>query len=884
MNKSLLITEFLQDAVLRFKDKAVLQAKMEGGGWVRFTYHELEEQSRRIAVFLIKEGFKKGDRACLISENCPEWAFVYFGIIYAGLTCVPVDPQSSREEIENILSDSNAKVIFCSGKVFVDKIRLKVAQNTAFKVILLNAINEKEIKNISLHGISCPEITPQDIASLIYTSGTTGKPKGVLLSHSNICSNFLSLQKTGIYSSSDNFLAILPLYHTYAFMATLVVPLFSGAKVTFCYSLNSVDIVKAIHESKVTVFAAVPQVLSMIHKGIFERLKRLPFLFKPFVFPYIRLKVRRKFKGLKFLISGGARLDPKINRDLYKIGLKVIEGYGLTETSPVVTLNPPEKIKFGSAGKPIPDIEVKILNPNKDGIGQVLIKGPNVMQGYYRRPDLTKEALKDSWFYSADLGFIDKEGYLFLSGRESEVIVLSSGKNIYPEELEEYYLRSPYIKEICIVAHEEKVFGRSREVLFAVIVPDLDFFSKAREPNIRDKIRWELDNSGKGLPSYRHIMGFTLTNKELPRTVLKKIKRHEVKEIYLCSLKKNDSFAEEALPQDKAILEKKHAGKIIRYISSHVNKPVHPHSHLEIDLGIDSLAKVELGLGLEALLGIEMPDELFYAVSTVRDLIAAVENITGGLTAEIPQPMVNRKGWDEILKEAPLLKTKEAIKLEFGVLEHAVTIVFKYTFLLFFKVFWFLRVRGRENLSPQGPFLICPNHASYLDGLFIFCSLPFKVAMNTYFLGFQQIFEHPYLKWGNRIARMISIDAATHLTEAMQAVSYVAGLKKIICIFPEGMRSIDEKVKDFKKGVGILIKELNIPVVPAYIRGSHHSWPRGSRLPRFHPVEVTFGKPVTFKELEKNFEDSAGFSDDYDKAAKALREEVLKISGNKGIL
>ncbi|MBM3284227.1 long-chain fatty acid--CoA ligase, partial [Candidatus Gottesmanbacteria bacterium] len=537
-------------------------------------------------------GFKKGDFAALILENRPEWAMIYLGIIRAGLSCVPLDPQLSVDEIKNLIQDCGAKIIFASYEIFAQKVKLTVEQ-TRIKAVVLET-DEIKIKNTSYENICWPEVNPSDIASLIYTSGTTGKPKGVLLSHKNFCSNFNSIQKMNLVFGSDNFLSILPLYHSYSFTVTLLVPLFLGAKVTYCTSFKSDEFSQIIKEAGVTILVGVPQIFSLLHKAIFERIKRIPILLRPFILPIIRLKLRQQFGSLRISVSGGARLEPKMGRDLTRLGLKIIEGYGSTETSPVVTFNPKEKVKFGSVGKSIPGVEIKISNPDRKGVGEVLIKGPNVMEGYFKQPELTAEVIKGGWLYSGDLGYIDKEGYLYLVGREKEIIVLSSGKNIYPEELEEYYSQSPYMKEICIMHKQEKIFGYLKDSLFAVIVPNLEFFAQKKETNIREKIRWDLETLGRKLAPYQHIMGFMLTKEELPRTALRKLKRYAVREKYLQEkplIVMKEVFSEE----DLTILNKDIAKPIIQYVSKEVNKPVNLDSHLEIDLGIDSLTRVELG-------------------------------------------------------------------------------------------------------------------------------------------------------------------------------------------------------------------------------------------------------------------------------------------------
>ncbi|MBI4972550.1 MAG: AMP-binding protein, partial [Candidatus Omnitrophica bacterium] len=368
------------------------------------------------------------------------------------------------------------KIIFCSENIFHEKLKPHKEKYPLKFVVVDNPnypaqdiVSFSAIENITPETDLLPVVTPQDVVSLIYTSGTTGRPKGVLLTHKNICADFLSLKELNLCLPSDNVLSLLPLYHTYAFMVTLIVPLLMGAEITYALNFKPADLTSIIKEARVSFLVGVPQLFLLVHKAISDQLKKIPLFLRILLQPAINSRLRRRFgKNLRFLVSGGARLEPKIARDLarwLKVGL--IEGYGLTETSPVVTLNPPRKIKFGSVGKPIPEVEIKILNPDKSGIGEVLIKGPNVMPGYFKREDLTAQVIKDGWFYSGDLGYLDKEGYLYLVGRQKEVIVLSSGKNIYPEELEEYYSQCPYIKEICIVSRKEERFGRPIESLSA---------------------------------------------------------------------------------------------------------------------------------------------------------------------------------------------------------------------------------------------------------------------------------------------------------------------------------------------------------------------------------------------------------------------------------
>lgn len=883
----MVIHKIFSKTASRFPGKAALQVKIDDR-WLKFTYKDTDTLSQKIATFLVKEGFKKGDFAGIILENRPEWPIIYLGIIYAGLSAVPLDPQLNPQELRNLINDSSAKIVFSSHRLFKEKIK-EALQGFPVKIVVLGAggikeqgaIDFSQLQSIPPDASCFPEVFPEDIASLIYTSGTTAKPKGVLLSHKNICSNFGSIAQLNLCNSSDTFLSILPLHHTYAFMVTLVVPLFLGATVIYSpLGFKPADLTRIIREAGVSVLVGVPQLFFLLHKAILERIKKIPDFLRFFILSFIRAKVKKEFgASLRLLVSGGARLTPEVGRDLSRLlAVKLIEGYGLTETSPVVTLNPPQKIKFGSVGKSLPGVEIRILNPDASGIGQVLIKGPNVMKGYFNQPDSTREVIKSDWFYSGDLGYIDREGYLFITGREKEVIVLSSGKNIYPEELEEYYSQSPYVKEICILAIQEERFGSLKESLHAVVVPNLEHFQQKNETDIRGKVRWELENLGRNIPAYKHIMGFTVIKEELPRTPLKKLKRYQVRRRYIeKGLLQEQVDTAKSTAEDNADSGQYVIRRLKTYMSAELNKPVSLESHLEIDLGVDSLTRVELGLGLEALFNVKIPDELLHRISTVKEMAVAISDIINKTPqAKELQESAQRK-WYNILTQAPGKDIADKIRIQPCSSDKLFTWLFKGLFLFAFRVFWRLKIEGRQFLPRQGPYIIAPNHASYLDGFAVFVSLPYSVAVNIFFLGYSIIFNHPLVRWLVKMARLIPIDPNLHLIEAMQAVSFVLSRGKIACIFPEGRRSIDDNIGEFKKGVGILIKELDIPVVPVYIKGSHYAWPRGSRLPRLHSLRVIFGKPFSLRQLLKKQEDKA-YGDDYERVADALRKEVINLT------
>ncbi|MDD5655622.1 MAG: AMP-binding protein, partial [Candidatus Omnitrophica bacterium] len=501
--KSFLIHERFEKTAVKSPDKPAIILKKENGTWQTLTYKEVDSLARKAGALLIKEGLKCKDFALLVSENRPEWGITYFGMMRAGVTCVPLDPQLTTAEIDNVINDCQAKAVFVSSKS-VDKISLKT--KAQLKIFVIDEAYLERIGSVPLDGVSWPAVSTQDMASLIYTSGTTGQPKGVMLSHFNFCSNVDSADGMHIVLPPDIMLCILPLYHTYAFTVTLLLALFVGSTTVYLEAANSETLVHSMKEANITLLIGVPQLYNLIHKAIFDKLKKIPPFIQVILTPVIKAKMKKTFgKALRLAVSGGAKLNPKVAADLTRLGFRLIEGYGITEASPTVAFNPIGKVKFGSVGPALPGVSVKIDKPGKNGVGEVLIKGNNIMQGYYKHPEKTAAAVKDGWLYTGDLGYLDKDGYLFLTGRAKDIIVLSSGKNIYPDELEECY-QSPYIKEVCITCRRDD----GQESLFAVVVPNFDYFRLKNEININYKIRWELDTCASSLPSYQHITGFVI--------------------------------------------------------------------------------------------------------------------------------------------------------------------------------------------------------------------------------------------------------------------------------------------------------------------------------------------------------------------------------------
>ena len=862
--------------------------------YVSLSFSKFLETAKEIGYFLIQQGVKKQEAVGLFLENQPNWGCIYFGILFSGAVCVPLDANLATDELENIFNDASVRVVFTS-KTLVDKID---TSRRDLKIILVDGPKEPSfLKDINVPtGFAWPESKVEDLCSLVYTSGTTSQPKGVMLTHHNFSANINSIQQLGLFTDKDNFISMLPLHHSYPFMVNLLIPLFLGARITYVESLASEDILRCIKEANITVVSAVPQFFNLLLAGIKTKLKAVPILLRIFLMPISQfLWLTRKFthlnlakllfkkvhsnfgSSLRFFASGGAKLDPKDAIGFMKLGFTILEGYGLTETSPVVSFNMPDSIKIGSIGRSVPDVEVKINNPDKDGIGEILIKGENVFKGYYRREDLTHDAIKDDWFFSGDLGYIDKKGFIYITGRCKEVIVLRSGKNIYPDELESLFRQSRFIKEVCVLEAYDK---EKRQVgLHALVVPDMERLIKTRFSDIQGTISVELENLSRRLPSFKHLMGFIIVTQDLPRTRLGKIQRYKAKEIYESKLavqekrkkQKMSDFDIQSLPKSGILY------KVLTFLSKELKIQVAPDDHLELDLGIDSLKRVELGLSLEKLLGAELPEDLLADVFTVRELVSKLEDIVKEKPLSV-DVVGNTYAWRELLSHPPSCEVLEKIKLESGFLNKVITFVVAKEFYLFFLGFCFLRVRGKSNIPSKGPYILCANHTSYFDPFIIASSLPFKVRLQFFFLGHTEIFELPILKWTITTGRIIPIDAVIHLVDAMQASAFILRNSKIACIFPEGQRSMSGGLVEFKNGVGILIKELGVPCIPVYIKGGYQVWPRHKILPRPYPMKITFGKSYTAEELktkgQKAVVSSAG---DYTLITQGIKEAMIEL-------
>jgi long-chain acyl-CoA synthetase len=725
------------------------------------------------------------------------------------------------------------------------------------------------------------------LASLLYTSGTTADPKGVMLTHSNLMGEVRAVFGWAQLGPEDALLGVLPLFHVLSQMANLLVPLVRGSRVVYLETLNTTELLRALAEREITAFAVVPQFFYLIHERIFKEVAQRGKLTAgsvrammaitsfsrkfgwnpgPIFFPKIHDTFGRK---MRYLVTGGSRFDPQVGRDFHALGIDILQAYGLTETSAAAFATSIDDNVIGSVGKPLEGVEGKIVAPQivdpqiidpqisdpqpreEDGqpVGEIAIRGAVVMKGYWNRPEATAAVLRDGWLYTGDLGYFDAAGNLFITGRKKEVIVLSNGKNIYPEEVEAHYLKSPYISEIAVLGLEGRPGEAGSERLHAVVVPNFAVLKERKIVNAREVLRYDIESLSAQLPSTKRIGSYEIWQHDLPRTTTRKLKRFEIEKRVRAEQAEGHSRDAEVSPEkplsaeDSAWLEQpdvQRAIKIIQEASRIKPQTIRPGDNLELDLGLDSMQRVELLVALEQRIGGDLEESRLSEIYTVRELVDGVrESAARGQVI----PRAHFAGWKAVLQEDPT-------DPEFRALQQPEP--FKETFLYVFSRLlqliardrFHLRVAGLENLPARGPFILCSNHQSYIDPLVLASVLPWEIFRKSFAVGTSDIFGEGFMRMLARWVRVVVVDPDANLIPAMRAGGFGLRHGGVLILYPEGERSIDGAPKVFKKGAAILSIHLQVPIVPVAIEGFYEAWPRARPFQRFAPLQMIFGDPI----------------------------------------
>lgn len=755
------------------------------------------------------------ERVLIFSENRPEWIYAFYAAWQNQSTVVPVDYLSTREEIVFIVRDCGPRVWFCSQERRPLLEEVLIGLDYTPQILVFEEIPLPQEQ-------SGPPIAPVDlqaIALFIYTSGTTGTPKGVMLSFENLLANIEAVTLgTPIYSCDERVLMLLPLHHIFPLLGSMVIPLQVGATVALSPSLLATDIVRTLQNSRVTILVGVPRLYSLIINSIMAKIRAstiATLLFRlaesaasPRLSRLLFRAVHQKFGGsLKYLISGGAALDPVVGRQFTTLGFEILEGYGMTETSPMISFTRPGQVKIGSAGTAMTCTTIDIRD------GEIVVSGKNIMQGYWNRPEETAAVLRDGWLYTGDLGHLDEAGRLFITGRRKEILVLSNGKNINPVLIEqELEARSKVIAEIGIFLKDD--------ILQAVIRPNLSVLRENGITRIDDYFRWQvIDPYNQSAAPSKRILRFTLVEEELPKTRLAKLKRFQLPSL-VEARQRRKAQAEQPNGEEYRIIK--------TFIDEHTSRSIAPDDHLEIDAALDSLDKVSLLVFLQKTFGVEIAEDKLMLHPTLRHLSVFIRERKEKIAVE----MIN---WRDILRE----RVDNVLPRTWFT-----TNLIKNLSRILFVCYFRFRAEGRENI-PDTPCILAPNHQSFIDGLLVAAGLKNTLMQRTYFYAKAKHLPKKWLRFLADRNNIVVMDINTDVRQSIQKVAALLQSGKNIMIFPEGTRTLDGTLGEFKKTFAILSKELNVPVVPVAISGAFEALPAGRLLPRpFHRISVHFHQPV----------------------------------------
>jgi long-chain acyl-CoA synthetase len=852
------LLDLFDTSTKRFSTRVAMRIE-RGGRKEQYTFEDARELTLRAAGFFAANGIEAGKRVILYSHNMPEWGLSYFGILKTGATAIPIDPASSIDEIANFARAGEASAIVLSPKLFnenpdlSEKLReagVEIAVWTFDEVFEMRSETE-EAKRIAL----LPnKVLSNSVASLIFTSGTTGTPKAVMLSHKNFVNMISMLSSVLEMDITDGVLSVLPLHHTFEFSAGFLTPFSNGTQITYLDELSAEELSRAIENGHVTGMVGVPALWEMLHRRIKTRLRErgdwladiadsvidfnawlrdnTPFNLGPIIF----FPIHEGMGGrMRYLISGGSALSEKVQKDLHGLGFTVLEGYGLTESSPVLTVaRPGNKLLKGSVGKPLPGVEVKIDNPDENGVGEVLARGQNIMLGYYNNEEATEAVLQDRWLRTGDLGKIDEDGNLYIVGRSKDVIIDSNGKNIYPDEIEDLYGKSGFIKELSVVGLPDEDGG---EKIAALVVPDYEHDIALNRAETHKRIEEHFREVSGGLPFFKRVKVLHLTPFELPRTATRKVKRPQVVEML-------QNLEERAKKKTKQVIESKGDDNVLwlrKIVASVSNRPLSDVAVEDklADLGFDSLMFVELQAAVEDAGGRVLSPDTLNEVQTVRELLTAVQRVDTRKKL-VDEPKQEEKKEEEIFIPSIVRRIGNSI------VDFAQDTLYNSVLNT--------SIEGESNVPPHTNFIVASNHTSHLDMGLVKKALGKDVADQTVAVAaadywFDTKYKRAYM---NNFTTLIPIERSGSLRQSLRHVTQILNEGYNTLIFPEGGRQVSGQIAEFKPIIGYLALNEKVGILPVYLWGTYEAFPKGMTIPPRSSIGANVGAKVgRFLEYEE---------------------------------
>ena len=720
-------------------------------------------------------------------------------------------------------------------------------------------------------GGAYPEVKGDTLASLIFTSGTTGTPKGVMLTHKNLTSMVSKLSSLFTLYKHDRLLSVLPLHHTLEFSAGFLMPLLHGASVDYLEEVDADTLARALEDHGITGMVGVPALWQLLERKIYKNVSDAGVLVEKAFDSIVDLNrslrdklpwdigagkllfypVHRKLGGrMRLLITGGSALPPDTLKAFRGLGFNLYEGYGMTESSPVLTVTRPgDKIVAGSVGRALPGIDVRIDQPDASGVGEVIAKGPNVMTGYFENAEATAETLRNGWLHTGDLGRIDSDGNLFIVGRKKEMILGPSGENVYPDELEELYRDSKYIKEMSIVGLPGE---GGHETVAALIVPDYTHGEteprdehRPRREAVREAVREHIKKVGKGLPLYKRIKVFHLWDYDLPKTASRKVRRRDV----IKELQRLERVAKGGAEVKKLEAGAADAGSwlydLLAEVSQTKRGAITGETRLE-DLGFDSLMFTELAVALEAA-GVSLPDpQELQAVETVADVEALIARLGARTRTEKPRR-------DRLAREKAA-EDKKAADDDIDVPRPLVALgrrALRGGMKALYQRVLDTHVYGAGQVPPFGGYIVCANHASHLDTGLIKYALGEQGEALVALAARDYFFDDPVRRmYFENFTNLVPMERHGSLRESLRLAGEVIRDGYILLIFPEGTRSETGVMTDFKPSLGYLAMTNKCGILPMYLSGTHEAMPKGRYLPRRgERVAAHVGPFVTYRDV-----------------------------------
>lgn len=800
------LVDLLEHASGRHGDRLAL-AMQRGLRTERWSYATLLRESRGASARLRAAGLEPGDRVLLYGPNSPRLAASMLAVLLARGVVVPLDLRTPESALRSLAEVARPRMLLADGP-----------PPALLGVPIRSLADLFRGEPPTGHAPVVP--AADDLAEIVFTSGTTGNPKGVVLTHGNILANVRAMAAVVPATPADQGLSILPLSHMLEQTGNFFLPMLFGASVVYLTSRRSSAIRQTLVRDRVTTMTLVPEVLHLLLQALEREVERrggaaaweaahrlapaLPMAARRALFWPIH---RRMGGRLRLIVCGGAYLSPELWDAWERMGFPVVQGYGATECAPVVTCNARRRRVRGSVGCPLPGLDVKTAED-----GELLVRGPSVSHGYWRDSDTTAEAFRDGWYHTGDLAQIGRHGDVFLKGRKKDLVVLQDGRNVYPEDVERELTRESVVRDSVVLGRPR---GNGGVALHAAIIPS----EAARSEELEEAVR----RANSRLGPHQQVGGMTIwAGEDFPRTPTLKVKRGDVARVVLDG-QTPDRVDTTTRPPVAPGLDR--LVPLLRRAAANGDAPIGPETDLQGDLGLDSLGRVELAVLLQEEFGVDVPDEQIVGVRTVKEIAALLGSPSVRVDAGEPPRWA-------LARPARLIRGLLQRGVLFPLLDHVAARD---------------GIRGQEHLRDvREPILVVANHASHLDAPLILSILPRRLRERTavaaaadYFFARRGLgFATSTVLNGFPFAREGGVSAS------LQYCGELVDRGWSVLIFPEGGRSPDGRLREFKTGIGLLARDLAVPVVPIHISGAHAILPKGASLPRPGTVAISIGAPT----------------------------------------